>query len=243
MTVSPITPNYSSFVSRIKACLSCDAELVIVALIYLERYYRKLKSVEIAHTEGNVLPILISTSVMLACKFWSDKPNYNNSFFASLSGVTTKEMNRFEIEFLLKIDFRLAVTSTHFISCSRLLFFNNDINHNNRQAIYKQPSTVLDDVVDDNDDNVEDVGDYFNLPPTSNTTTTTTTSIYPNYKFEHKKFLSTYFFSTSSPTTTTLSILSSISSTPTYSSKSSCSSSLFSCLPLITPSPTIKASL
>ncbi len=46
---------------------------------------------------------------------------YNNAYYAKVGGVTTSEMNKLEIEFLFRLDFRLQVTVSVFESyCSHL---------------------------------------------------------------------------------------------------------------------------
>lgn len=50
-----------------------------------------------------LLPNLFIVSV-LCCRY------YNNAYYAKVGGVTTAEMNRLEMEFLFRLDFRLQVT-------------------------------------------------------------------------------------------------------------------------------------
>ncbi len=39
---------------------------------------------------------------------------YKNSYYAKVGGITTKEMNRLELEFLFRIDFRMSITAREF---------------------------------------------------------------------------------------------------------------------------------
>lgn len=46
---------------------------------------------------------------------------FNNAYYAKVGGVTTGEMNRLELEFLFRIDFRLNVTSEEFTKYCQLM--------------------------------------------------------------------------------------------------------------------------
>eukprot|EP00958_Prasinococcus_capsulatus_P026445 scaffold4806_cov363-Prasinococcus_capsulatus_cf.AAC.4 len=52
---------------------------------------------------------LVITSILVATK-WLDDAYYNNAYYGQIGGVTTKELNRMELEFLLRINFDLNVT-------------------------------------------------------------------------------------------------------------------------------------
>lgn len=47
--------------------------------------------------------------------------HFNNAFFARVGGVSVVELNRLELEFLFRLDFRLSVTTSVFESyCTHL---------------------------------------------------------------------------------------------------------------------------
>ena len=54
---------------------------------------------------------------MLAAKFFDDQ-YFNNAYYGKVGGVTCKEVNSLEIEFLFMINFNL------FVSESEVCFFN-----------------------------------------------------------------------------------------------------------------------
>ncbi|GLJ18723.1 hypothetical protein SUGI_0334040 [Cryptomeria japonica] len=61
---------------------------------------------------------LTITTVMVATKFLDDL-HYNNDYFAKVGGLTLREMNILEVEFLFMLRFRLQVTVSVFESyCS-----------------------------------------------------------------------------------------------------------------------------
>jgi len=47
-------------------------------------------------------------SLIVAIKFMEDK-YYKNDYYAKVGGITVKELNKLEIEFLLMINFKLFV--------------------------------------------------------------------------------------------------------------------------------------
>ncbi len=53
--------------------------------------------------------------------WWVACRHFNNAFFARVGGVSVVELNRLELEFLFRLDFRLSVTTSVFESyCSHL---------------------------------------------------------------------------------------------------------------------------
>jgi len=46
---------------------------------------------------------------MISAKFFDDK-YYNNAYYARVGGISTKEMNTMELEFLYLVNFKLHVT-------------------------------------------------------------------------------------------------------------------------------------
>ncbi len=56
----------------------------------------------------NNLDSLLITAVMLAAKFFDDR-FYNNEYYSKVGGISNKEINILEIEFLNYINFNLYV--------------------------------------------------------------------------------------------------------------------------------------
>ncbi|KAH9537979.1 hypothetical protein CY35_16G080800 [Sphagnum magellanicum] len=112
-------PNISieKYLERIFKYANCSPSCFVVAYAYIDRFIRQQPGIPI--TSLNVHRLLI-TSVMVAAKFLDDA-YYNNAYYAKVGGVTTAEMNRLEIEFLFRLDFRLQLTVRVFESyCSHL---------------------------------------------------------------------------------------------------------------------------
>ncbi|XP_022965918.1 cyclin-P3-1-like [Cucurbita maxima] len=122
------TMGIGQYIDRISKYTCCGTPCLVVAYIYIERYLQKMDAYL---TSLNVHRLLI-TSIMVAAKF-NDAGCHNNTFFARVGGVSTKEMNRMEIEFLSNLDFRLHVTAdifrAHCLQLQKEGFGENPINH------------------------------------------------------------------------------------------------------------------
>lgn len=103
------TMGIGQYIDRILKYTCCGTPCLVVAYIYIERYLQKMDAYL---TSLNVHRLLI-TSIMVAAKF-IDAGCYNNTFYAKVGGVSTKEMNSLEIEFLFNLDFKLHVTADVF---------------------------------------------------------------------------------------------------------------------------------
>ncbi|XP_011040342.1 PREDICTED: cyclin-U4-1-like isoform X2 [Populus euphratica] len=63
---------------------------------------------------------LLITSVLVSVKFMDDI-YYNNAFYAKVGGISTREMNLLEVDFLFGLGFQLNVTpATFHFYCSYL---------------------------------------------------------------------------------------------------------------------------
>eukprot|EP00249_Psilotum_nudum_P009290 c21835_g2_i2 orf=243-941(+) len=106
-----------SYIQRIFKYANCSLSCYVAAYVYIDRFTQE--QLDIPITCLNVHRLLI-TSVMVAAKFFDDA-YYNNAYYAKVGGVTRLEMNRLELEFLFKLDFRLHVTVNTFEDyCSQL---------------------------------------------------------------------------------------------------------------------------
>ncbi|KAL2611198.1 hypothetical protein R1flu_022890 [Riccia fluitans] len=111
------TISIEKYLERIFKYANCSPSCFVVAYAYIDRLTQQQPGIPI--TSLNVHRLLI-TSVMVAAKFLDDA-YYNNAYYAKVGGVTTLEMNRLELEFLFRLDFRLQVTVSVFDSyCSHL---------------------------------------------------------------------------------------------------------------------------
>jgi len=96
-----------SYLKRIVKYSNCSEQCFVLALIYIDRLNRINEGFKV-----NSLNVhrLIITSIMLGAKFFDDK-YYNNAYFGKVGGVTCKEINLLEIEFVFMINFNLYVES------------------------------------------------------------------------------------------------------------------------------------
>eukprot|EP01018_Ginkgo_biloba_P011075 Gb_27039 [translate_table: standard] len=105
------------YLEKIFKYMRCSPSVFVVAYAYIDRLIKFNSTFQI--TSLNVHRLLI-TSVMLAAKFIDDV-NYSNSYYAQIGGLTTRDINKLEIDFLFKLDFRLQVTVSVFQSyCAHL---------------------------------------------------------------------------------------------------------------------------
>jgi len=103
--IRPPHVTIKSYLKRIVKYSNCSEQCFILALIYIDRLNRISERFKV-----NSLNVhrLIITSIMLGAKFFDDK-YYNNAYFGKVGGVSCKEINLLEIEFVFMINFNLYV--------------------------------------------------------------------------------------------------------------------------------------
>jgi len=94
-----------SYLKRIAKYSNCSEECFVLALIYIDRLIRNNGNFLV--NSLNVHRLMI-TSIMLGAKFFDDQ-YFNNAYFGKVGGVSCKEINLLEIEFLFMINFNLYV--------------------------------------------------------------------------------------------------------------------------------------
>uniref|UniRef100_A0A1J3ICY1 Cyclin n=1 Tax=Noccaea caerulescens TaxID=107243 RepID=A0A1J3ICY1_NOCCA len=99
-----------SYLERIFKYANCSPSCFVVAYVYLDRFTHRQPSLPI--NSFNVHRLLI-TSVMVSAKFLDDL-YYNNAYYAKVGGISTKEMNLLELDFLFGLGFDLNVTPNTF---------------------------------------------------------------------------------------------------------------------------------
>ncbi|CAN8286447.1 unnamed protein product [Cochlearia groenlandica] len=104
------TITIQSYLDRIFKYANCSPSCFVVAYVYLDRFTHKQPSLPI--NSLNVHRLLI-TSVMVSAKFLDDR-YYNNAYYAKVGGISTKEMNLLELDFLFGLGFDLNVTPNTF---------------------------------------------------------------------------------------------------------------------------------
>ncbi|KAK4414647.1 Cyclin-U2-2 [Sesamum alatum] len=107
-----------SYLERIFRYTRAGPSVYVVAYVYIDRFCQ-LYPHEFRIGATNVHRLLITT-IMVASKYVEDM-NYRNSYFARVGGLTTKELNKLEVEFLFLMKFKLHVNVSVYESyCSHL---------------------------------------------------------------------------------------------------------------------------
>nr|XP_043610485.1 cyclin-U4-1-like [Erigeron canadensis] len=138
------TISIQSYLERIFKYANCSPSCYVVAYVYLDRFTQQQPAVSI--NSFNVHRLLI-TSVMIAAKFMDDM-YYNNAYYAKVGGITTKEINFLEVDFLFGLGFQLNVNPTTFHTyCSYLrkemFLLQPPSNIEDSSSSYKSRSTKL----------------------------------------------------------------------------------------------------
>ena len=97
------------YLNRIQKYSELEDSTLIIALIYIDRI---LENKNIKLSIYNVHRILF-TAILLAIKYNEDKI-YENSLYAEVFGVSNKELNNLESEFLDLIEFKLFIAKKVF---------------------------------------------------------------------------------------------------------------------------------
>ncbi|MED6107384.1 Cyclin-U2-1 [Stylosanthes scabra] len=101
-----------SYLERIFRYTRAGPSVYVVAYVYIDRFCQNNPGFRI--NARNVHRLLITT-IMMASKYVEDM-NYRNSYFARVGGLTTKELNKLELEFLFLMGFKLHVNVSVFES-------------------------------------------------------------------------------------------------------------------------------
>ncbi|KAI3796682.1 hypothetical protein L1987_39361 [Smallanthus sonchifolius] len=101
-----------SYLERIFRYTRAGPSVYVVAYVYIDRFCQSLPEFRIS--ARNVHRLLITT-IMVASKYVEDM-NYRNSYFARVGGITTKEMNKLELQFLFLVNFKMHVNVSVFES-------------------------------------------------------------------------------------------------------------------------------
>ncbi|KAF9668153.1 hypothetical protein SADUNF_Sadunf15G0099300 [Salix dunnii] len=111
------TISIQNYLERIFKYANCSPSCFVVAYVYLDRFAQRQSCLPL--DSFNVHRLLI-TSVLISVKFMDDI-YYNNAFYAKVGGISTREMNLLEVDFLFGLGFQLNVTPTTFhLYCSYL---------------------------------------------------------------------------------------------------------------------------
>jgi len=106
------------YLERVAKYTRCSEECFVLALIYLDRLLRKNRNFSVSSLTVHRLMI---TGIMIGAKFFDDR-YFNNAFFGKVGGVSRREINLMEIEFIRMINFELFVdTETYKTYNERLM--------------------------------------------------------------------------------------------------------------------------
>eukprot|EP00826_Nyctotherus_ovalis_P043193 TRINITY_DN4521_c0_g1_i3.p1 TRINITY_DN4521_c0_g1~~TRINITY_DN4521_c0_g1_i3.p1 ORF type:complete len:111 (+),score=13.36 TRINITY_DN4521_c0_g1_i3:72-404(+) len=81
-----------------------DMEILVCIIVYVDRFINAKKIYLTLHEMHRV----ILAASLLAMKFYFDDP-YNNKTFSRIGGITLEELNELEANFLIEIDYNLAI--------------------------------------------------------------------------------------------------------------------------------------
>jgi len=110
------------YINRIVLCSNCSEECFVLALIYIERWVQENPGVFV---NAYNVHRLILTSVMIAHKYLDDE-SLDNSYYCRVGGLSLKEINELEREFLLMINFNLHVENELFTAWNNCLIGHHD---------------------------------------------------------------------------------------------------------------------
>ena len=112
------------YIDRMAKFMKCTEETFVLALIYIDRITTRNKKLVI---NVHCIHRLFLTATVVAAKFFEDM-YYKNSYYCKVGGVSNKELNILEVEFLLCIDFQLYVSTEEYENYSHTLleYFGND---------------------------------------------------------------------------------------------------------------------
>lgn len=105
------------YIVRLLRYTCCSQPCFISALMCLDRAAEMDPSLRLDSL--NVHRLLI-TSVMIAAKFWDDT-YFVSSYYARVGGVPTAELNALELEFLLRMNFRVSFAADDVAAFERRL--------------------------------------------------------------------------------------------------------------------------
>jgi hypothetical protein len=104
------------FVNRVAFHSECSEACLIYSIIYID----KLISKGLAITEVNQHRLAL-VAMMVAAKYLDDE-FFNNRAYSIIGGISNEELNKMEIQFLIGLDFKLAVHIEIYESWVRLIY-------------------------------------------------------------------------------------------------------------------------
>eukprot|EP01062_Namystynia_karyoxenos_P080488 TRINITY_DN8688_c0_g1_i1.p1 TRINITY_DN8688_c0_g1~~TRINITY_DN8688_c0_g1_i1.p1 ORF type:complete len:306 (+),score=122.04 TRINITY_DN8688_c0_g1_i1:129-1046(+) len=104
LTIPPIS--IAAYMARIEKYAGCSKECYVMGLMLIDRLIQRNPSV---HLSSHNVHRLVVIAVMVAAKM-RDDIYYSNKFYSGVAGVSVKEINYLEAEFLSHIDWNLHIS-------------------------------------------------------------------------------------------------------------------------------------
>ena len=123
----PLRP--SAYISRMLKYSACSPCNLVIALIYLERLERAVRTDKLSTRRRDITTLrltsrnaqrLLLTAVMLACKFF-DELVVSNKQWSLIGDLKASEMHELEMDMLWTLKFSLHVTREEYDDCCKLL--------------------------------------------------------------------------------------------------------------------------
>ena len=129
----------SNYVRRLSKYSEASPYCFVVALIYLERFQARFPSLLLTST---TLQRLLLVVVMTATKYLEDE-SCQSSHWAEIGGLSLKELNALELEFLFGMDFDLAVWPSDYARCvADLLCFADGLRAHGKAPLRRDSATT-----------------------------------------------------------------------------------------------------
>lgn len=93
----------------------------IILLIYLNKFFEKQTE---KHLDKLNVHRLLACSFLMVYKFNVDVPR-SNDFIAQCAGISNRELNLLEVDFLTAIDFKLVVSPEEYTQCYHAVFLHD----------------------------------------------------------------------------------------------------------------------
>ncbi|CAK85733.1 unnamed protein product (macronuclear) [Paramecium tetraurelia] len=101
------TPSISieNYIQRIAKYAHCNSVCFVFALIYLDKIQEMHQNVVL---NSNCIHRFMIVSIMVAIKYYDDE-YYKNEYYAKVGGLSLKEINQLEKEFLNMLNYELFI--------------------------------------------------------------------------------------------------------------------------------------
>lgn len=106
---APAVP-IDAYLARLRKYFDCSDSCLVTALIYIDRIVKLHPTFTICQ---RTIHRLVATSMMLSAKF-NDDIYYSNAYYAKVCGLTLKEINALECEFLKLLSWKLDVSTQEY---------------------------------------------------------------------------------------------------------------------------------